>query len=99
MFKDLDPILSSPVRLAVMSILLTVKHAHFNDLLKETKTTQGNLSHQLKKLHEAGYIQIEKTFKNNYPLTIVSITEIGTNAFKVYVENIKKYLHLNENNT
>ena len=70
MFKDLDPILSSPVRLAVMSILLTVKHAHFNDLLKETKTTQGNLSHQLKKLHEAGYIQIEKTFKNiAMPLT------------------------------
>ncbi|MCZ2474446.1 winged helix-turn-helix domain-containing protein [Aquirufa ecclesiirivi] len=99
MFNDLDPLLNSPVRLAVMSILLTVKHAHFNDLLKETQTTQGNLSHQLKKLHEAGYVQIEKTFKNNYPLTIISISPTGKKAFEVYVENIKKYLHLNENNT
>lgn len=99
MFNELDPILNSPVRLAVMSILLTVKHAHFNDLLKETQTTQGNLSHQLKKLHEAEYVQIEKTFKNNYPLTIISISPKGKKAFEVYVENIKKYLHLNENNT
>ncbi|RXK52472.1 winged helix-turn-helix domain-containing protein [Aquirufa rosea] len=99
MFNELDPLLNSPVRLAIMSILLTVKHAHFNDLLKETQTTQGNLSHQLKKLHEAQYIYIEKTYKNNYPLTIISLSEKGKIAFETYVENIKKYLHLNENNT
>ena len=99
MFNELDPVLNSHVRLAVMSILLTVKHAQFNDPLKETQTTQGNLSHQLKKLHEAGYVQIQKTFKNNYPLTIIHISETGKKAFEVYVENIKTYLHLNENNT
>jgi DNA-binding HxlR family transcriptional regulator len=94
MYNDLDPLLSSQVRLAVISTLLTVKQAEFNHLMEVTQTTQGNLSAQLKKLSEAEYILIEKTFKGSYPLTICSVTDKGKAAFEVYVETIKKYLHL-----
>lgn len=93
-FSELDPILNTPVRLAVISILIKVKQADFNTLMDTTATTQGNMSHQLKRLHEEGYIKIEKTFKNNYPLTLCSITPKGKKAFEKYVDAIKKYLHL-----
>ncbi len=93
-FEELDPVLNAPVRLAVVSILIKLRQADFNYLLEATKTTQGNLSHQLKKLAEAEYIQIEKTFKGNYPQTICKLTDKGKNAFENYVEAIKKYLHL-----
>jgi DNA-binding transcriptional ArsR family regulator len=94
MYNELDPVLNTPVRLAVVSTLVKVKKADFNHLMEITKTTQGNLSHQLKKLKEADYINIEKTFKGNYPNTICSLTPKGKKAFQVYVESIKKYLHL-----
>jgi DNA-binding transcriptional ArsR family regulator len=93
-FSALDPVLSTPVRLAIVSILIKVKQAEFNTLMETTETTQGNMSHQLKRLHEEGYISIEKTFKGNYPLTICKITSKGRKAFELYVENIKQYLHL-----
>jgi DNA-binding HxlR family transcriptional regulator len=94
MYNDLDPLLSSQARLAVISTLMTVKQAEFNHLMEVTQTTQGNLSAQLKKLSEADYILIEKTFKGNYPLTLCSITDQGRVAFEAYVDTIKKYLHL-----
>ncbi len=93
-FNDLDPVLNTPVRLAVVSILIKMKQTDFNYLLEATKTTQGNLSHQLKKLSEAEYVQIEKTFKGNYPQTICKLTSKGKKAFEIYVEAIKSYLHL-----
>jgi DNA-binding PadR family transcriptional regulator len=62
--------------------------------MEAAETTQGNMSHQLKRLNEEGYITIEKTFKGNYPLTICKITAKGRKAFEAYVESIKKYLHL-----
>jgi DNA-binding MarR family transcriptional regulator len=93
-FNELDPVLNTPVRLAVVSILIKMKQADFNYLLEGTKTTQGNLSHQLKKLSEAEYVQIEKTFKGNYPQTICKLTTKGKKAFENYVEAIKSYLHL-----
>jgi DNA-binding transcriptional ArsR family regulator len=94
MYNELDPILSTPVRLAIVSTLIKVKEAEFNYLMEVTNTTQGNLSHQLKKLSESGYILIEKTYKGSYPLTICRISEKGQKAFEKYVEDIKKYLHL-----
>jgi DNA-binding transcriptional ArsR family regulator len=94
MYNALDPVLNTPVRLAIVSTLIKVKQADFNHLLEITKTTQGNLSHQLKKLKEAKYIEIEKTFKGNYPQTICKLTINGRKAFENYVDNIKKYLHL-----
>jgi len=93
-FSELDPVLNTPVRLAIVSVLIKAKQADFNHLLEITKTTQGNLSHQLKKLNEAGYIGIEKTFKGNYPHTICRLTPKGKTAFERYVQSIKKYLHL-----
>ena len=93
-FAELDPVLNTPVRLAIVSVLIKVKQADFNTLMEVTQTTQGNMSHQLKRLNEEGYISIEKTFKGNYPLTVCTLTTKGKKAFEQYVEAIKKYLHL-----
>lgn len=93
MFKELDPILHSQLRLAVISILITVKEAEFNYLKEQTNATSGNLSVQLQKLKDANYIEVEKQFKNNYPLTICKITVTGIKAFEDYVNNLKKYIN------
>jgi DNA-binding transcriptional ArsR family regulator len=93
-FSELDPVLNTPVRLAIVSILVKVKQADFSTLMEATETTQGNMSHQLKRLNEEGYIDIEKTFKGSYPLTVCRLTSKGKKAFEQYVESIKKYLHL-----
>lgn len=91
MFKELDPILHSQVRLAIMSILIGVKNAEFTYLLECTRTSKGNLSFQINKLKEAGYIEIKKSFKGNYPLTTCEITERGVNAYEIYVNSIDEY--------
>lgn len=75
-----------------MSILIETKTAEFTFIKKETKATAGNLSVQINKLKEAGYVGVEKTFKGNYPQTICSITEKGILAFEEYVNSIKSYL-------
>lgn len=93
MFKELDPILHSQLRLAVISILITVNEAEFNYLKEQTNATSGNLSVQLQKLKDANYIEVEKQFKNNYPLTICKITVTGIKAFEDYVNNLKKYIN------
>ncbi len=91
MYKDLDPLLHSQVRLSIMSILVGVKKAEFSYLLENIKTTKGNLSFQLNKLKEAGYIKIIKSFKGNYPLTTCNITEKGIKAYEVYFNAINGY--------
>ena len=92
MFKDLDPILHSQLRLAVMSLLISVKEAEFTFLKEKTNATAGNLSVQIQKLKEAGYIDVIKQFKDNYPQTICKITSIGIKAFEDYVKNLQAYL-------
>jgi DNA-binding transcriptional ArsR family regulator len=94
MYTELDPVLNTPVRLAIVSILIKIKQSDFNYLMEMTNTTQGNLSHQIKKLNEAGYIEVIKTFKGSYPHTLCRLTKNGRKAFVKYVEDIKKYLHL-----
>jgi DNA-binding transcriptional ArsR family regulator len=94
MFNELDPVLNTPVRLAIVSVLIKVKQADFNHLLEITGTTQGNLSHQLKRLNKEGYIEMEKSLKGNYPQTICRLLPKGRKAFEHYVDEIKKYLHL-----
>jgi DNA-binding MarR family transcriptional regulator len=94
MYNELDPVLNTPVRLVVVSALIKMKQADFGYLQEVTNTTQGNLSHQIKKLNEAEYIEVIKTFKGNYPHTICKLTPKGRKAFEKYVEDIKKYLHL-----
>ena len=92
MFKDLDPILHSQLRLAIVSLLISVKEAEFTFIKEKTNSTAGNLSVQINKLKEAGYIEVIKQFKDNYPQTICKITAEGVNAFEVYVKNLQSYL-------
>jgi DNA-binding transcriptional ArsR family regulator len=92
MFKELDPILHSQLRLAVMSLLISVKEAEFTFIREKTNSTAGNLSVQIQKLKEAGYIDVTKQFKDNYPLTICKITKQGILAFEEYVTNLQSYL-------
>ncbi|MDZ4823443.1 MAG: transcriptional regulator [Flavobacteriales bacterium] len=92
MFQPLDPLLHSELRLAVMSLLVSVQEAEFNYLKEETGATSGNLSVQLSKLSEARYISLKKTFRDNYPLTTCKITTKGINAFDKYVKNLSAYL-------
>ncbi len=92
MFKPLDTILHSELRLAVTSLLISVKEAEFGFLKEKTGATAGNLSVQIQKLADAGYITVEKSFKGNYPLTTCKITKKGIKAFEDYVEAIKSYL-------
>lgn len=92
MFKDLDPLLHSQLRLAVMSLLLSVDSAEFTFIKEKTNSTAGNLSVQLDKLNEAGYISVEKSFKGKKPLTTCKITRKGLKAFEEYVSNLKQYI-------
>jgi DNA-binding MarR family transcriptional regulator len=93
MFKELDPILHSQLRLAIMSILISVKDAEFTFIKEQTNATAGNLSVQIQKLKEAGYIEVHKQFKDNYPQTICRVTPDGLSAFEKYVAAIQSYLH------
>ena len=92
MFKDLDPILHSQLRLAVISLLISVKEAEFTFLRENTNSSAGNLSVQIQKLKEAGYIDVIKQFKDNYPQTICRITPQGVKAFERYVKDLQSYL-------
>lgn len=92
MFKDLDPILHSQLRLAIISLLVSEKEAEFTRLREETNSTAGNLSVQINKLKEAGYITVLKQFKDNYPQTVCAITAVGLAAFNKYVKNIQTYI-------
>jgi DNA-binding MarR family transcriptional regulator len=93
MFKDLDPLLHSQLRLAVMSLLISLDSAEFTFLKEKTKSTAGNLSVQLDKLSEAGYIAIEKSFKGKKPLTTCRVTKKGIAAFEEYVNTLKQYIN------
>lgn len=98
MFKNLDPLLHSQVRLAIMTILLNAKSAEFSFLLENLNTTKGNLSFQISKLKEAKYINVKKSFRNNYPLTTLQITETGINAYEKYMEAINDYFNKSKPN-
>lgn len=91
MFQELDPILHSQLRLAVMSLLLSVKEAEFTFLKEKTNATAGNLSVQINKLKDAGYIEVSKHFKDNYPQTTCKITKKGIEAFEKYVNALQSY--------
>ena len=95
MFNDLDPILHSQLRLAVMSLLISVKEAEFTFIKEKTNATAGNLSVQVQKLKEAGYIDVTKEFKDNYPNTSCKITKQGIKAFESYVASLQQYLNVN----
>jgi DNA-binding transcriptional ArsR family regulator len=93
-FKELDPILHSQLRLAVMSLLISVKEADFTFINEKTNSTAGNLSVQVQKLKDAGYIEVSKQFKDNYPLTTCKVTAKGVEAFENYVKDLQEYLQV-----
>jgi len=92
-YKELDPLLHSQLRLAVISLLIGVESAEFTYIREQTGATSGNLSIQITKLKEAGYIEVEKKFQNNYPLTLCKITSLGKQRFTEYVNSLKDYLN------
>src|SRR5579864_8129272 len=93
-FKDLDPVLHSQLRLAIVSLLLREKETEFTVLREKTRASAGNLSVQINKLREAGYIDVVKDFKDNYPHTICKITVSGSKAFDQYVKSLQSYVSL-----
>lgn len=92
-FKELDPVIHSQLRLAVISLLTGVEVAEFTWLREQTEATAGNLSVQISKLKDAGYIDVVKKFSNNYPQTLCRITPLGRKKFAEYVEALKDYLN------
>jgi DNA-binding MarR family transcriptional regulator len=91
MFKDLDPLLHSQLRLAVVSILITAEEADFVYLREKTGSTAGNLSVQIDKLSEAGYIEVDKGYSGKRPKTTCRLTPQGRKAFEDYIEALKSY--------
>ncbi len=93
-FKELDPLLHSQLRLSIVSLLVGVKEAEFTFVKEKTGATSGNISVQISKLEEAGYIKVKKDFNNNYPRTTLMITQKGVRAFEQYVNNLKTYIQV-----
>ena len=92
-FRELDPLLHSQLRLAIMSILISVDSADFIYLREKTDATAGNLSVQIGKLKEAGYISVSKSFGESYPQTMCRITGLGRKKFAEYVAALNDYLN------
>jgi DNA-binding MarR family transcriptional regulator len=91
-YKDLDALLHSQLRLAIMSVLMSTESAEFTYIKDQTGATAGNLSIQITKLREAGYITVNKKFRGNYPQTLCRITPLGREKFETYVKNLSDYL-------
>ncbi len=91
-YKELDPLLHSQLRLAVISILISVEQAEFTYIKEKTGATAGNLSVQITRLKESGYIEVTKRFRDNYPQTMCNITPLGRERFAEYVEALRGYL-------
>ncbi len=96
---QLDPMIHAPIRLAVLSILISVESANFTYLKDTIGTTDGNLSTHLSKLEEQGYITIEKTFQGKKPLTTCAITEKGRTSFLQYLDQMERIIAQQKNKT
>lgn len=92
MFKELDPLLHSQLRLAIVSLLLSVEEADFVFIREKTGATAGNLSVQIDKLNEAGYIDVRKFIDGKKPRTVCKITPEGVEAFDKYVKALQDYI-------
>jgi len=95
-FDKLNPLLHSQLRLAIMSLLISIEKADYSYIKEKTQASAGNISVQISKLEDAGYLKVEKKFKNNRPNTSYTITQKGVNAFEQYVNTIEQYLDVSE---
>ncbi|MEM9985082.1 MAG: transcriptional regulator [Bacteroidota bacterium] len=94
MYKDLDPILHSQLRLTIISHLVKHRETDFKELKSLSQANSGNVSIQINKLEKAGYITVTKGFKNNYQHTSIELTEQGLNAFEAYVKALQSYIEI-----
>ena len=90
-----DPLLHQNVRSKLMSLLINNEELPFNALKKMLNVTDGNLSSHLKKLEAKGYVKIDKFFEGKRPKTVISITDTGRDAFKNYIEALKRFIEEN----
>ena len=91
---NLDPLLHQELRLSIISYLVGVDSADFKKLMEVTKASKGNLSVQISKLSDAGFLKVKKSFRGKYPHTECKITSEGQQAFEAYVQQLKKMLNI-----
>ncbi|HEX2978790.1 MAG TPA: transcriptional regulator [Anaerolineaceae bacterium] len=87
---DVDRLIHEPARLMILTILYAAEKVDFLYMLRETELTKGNLSAHLAKLEQAGYIEIEKTYRGKIPQTLLCLTPTGRSAFEHYRQQLKK---------
>ncbi|MBN2829363.1 MAG: transcriptional regulator [Candidatus Cloacimonetes bacterium] len=93
-YKQIDEIIHSRIRLSIISILISEEKADFNFLKSRTGATDGNISVHLRKLEDAGYIEVEKRFQDRKPQTLYSLTSEGRKAFSDYLKTLEDMLNL-----
>jgi DNA-binding HxlR family transcriptional regulator len=91
-YQQLDEIIHSRIRLAIMAVLVSAGEADFNFLKDKVNATDGNLSVHLKKLEDAGYLSVKKEFLDRKPRTSYSLTQKGTTALENYVDRLEKLI-------
>lgn len=90
--RDLDRLIHEPARLMILSYLYVTDGADFTFLARQTGLTLGNLSSHIAKLEDAGYVEVEKTFKGKRPQTLLALTEQGRSAFTAYRDRMERAL-------
>ncbi len=91
-YQNLDDLIHSRIRLAIISVLVAVEESDFNFLKEKVNATDGNLSVHLKKLEDAKYISVKKEFVDRKPKTVYSLTKTGIKAFELYVAQLEKLI-------
>ena len=91
-YQQLDEIIHSRIRLAVMAVLISLDEVEFTFLREKVNATDGNLSTHLKKLEDAGYVAVNKSFEERKPVTRYLLTQKGRKAFEAYVERLEKLI-------
>src|SRR5579872_1462420 len=91
-YQQIDDVIHSRIRLAIMAVLMAVDEAEFIYLREKVGATDGNLSVHLKKLEEAKYIAVKKSFADRKPITHYKLTSAGRKAFEAYIDNLEKLI-------
>ena len=89
---DLDRVIHEPARLMIVAYLYVVESADFTFLMRQTGLTWGNLSSHMSKLEEAGYVEVDKSFVERKPRTMLRLTDAGRAAFREYRKRMEQVL-------
>lgn len=92
-YQQLDEIIHSRIRLAIMAVLVSVDVAEFTFLRDKVNATDGNISVHLKKLEDAGYIHVTKSFMERKPVSSYKLSTKGRRAFEMYIERLEKLIN------